>query len=99
MITIEAVKCLHGIDEPEPCEQCIDLLQIEDGKKFLEAIGMNTEYGGRHDFGGSIEEHKVSKWDKFWLNDKGVDGAMMRLVSFLMVVDIIFIMVIIFLEA
>ena len=40
MITIEAVKCLHGIDDAEPCEECIDLLQIEDGREFLERIGM-----------------------------------------------------------
>ena len=40
MITIEAVKCLHGIDEPEVCNDCADLLQIEDGREFLERIGM-----------------------------------------------------------
>ena len=43
MITIEAVKCPHGIEEPEPCLQCANLLQIEDGKKFLERIGMKRE--------------------------------------------------------
>ena len=42
MITIEAVKCLHGIEEPEPCEECIDLLQIEDGREFLERTGMGV---------------------------------------------------------
>ena len=42
MITIEAVKCPHGIDDAEPCEECIDLLQIEDGREFLERIGMGV---------------------------------------------------------
>ncbi len=42
MITIEAVKCLHGIDEEERCEACADLLQIEDGREFLERIGMGV---------------------------------------------------------
>ena len=42
MITIEAVKCLHGIDDADPCEECIDLLQIEDSREFLERIGMGV---------------------------------------------------------
>ena len=42
MITIEAVKCLHGIEEPEVCNDCADLLQIEDGREFLERIGMGV---------------------------------------------------------
>jgi hypothetical protein len=33
-------KCIHGIDDDGeyPCEQCIDLLQIEDWEEFLRRI-------------------------------------------------------------
>ena len=42
MWVFDEVKCIHGIDEDEKCEQCIDLLQIEDGEAFLRRIGMGV---------------------------------------------------------
>ena len=42
MIYIDRITCIHGIDDADPCEACIDLLQIEDGHEFLERIGMGV---------------------------------------------------------
>ena len=49
MWVFDEVRCIHGIvleddDRPEKsCEQCADLLQIEDGEAFLRRIGMEVE--------------------------------------------------------
>jgi hypothetical protein len=49
MWVFESVTCIHGIeygpaDEqyPSTCEQCIDVLQIEDGEDFLQRLGMEV---------------------------------------------------------
>ncbi len=47
MIYIDRITCIHGVEMENPesvaaCDVCCDLLQIEDGREFLERIGMGV---------------------------------------------------------